>query len=282
MAEKLRCEFYLVRYEPNIVTGNRVAVGVILVEQGPPETAFVGVRFRKDWAAVRAIDPNFEPDIMEALEVDLEMQLGSWAPEVINYRDNYSRRQWVLSSMQSAWSGALRMSDAVAILTESPSQELAVLAGVYLYAASSERSILGGRTFVYSGMKQAFEGAGVWHTPYMRKRIAPELFIRTGDPLRIDCGYRPNGTLRLFHATSLRNGVDTAKALALSFPTFEMMLTKAEGSDCRLTAVVEDDYDRDDPAVLFALDTFRKRDIDVAQLRDMPAIAERARIELKL
>ena len=100
--------------------------------------------------------------------------------------------------------------------------------------------------------------------------------------MKIDCGYRPNGEIKLFHAVSLRSGIDAAKALALSFPQFRVALTKAEGATCKLTAVVEDDYDATNAAIGFALETLRRRDIGIAQLYMMPAIAETARAELKL
>jgi hypothetical protein len=282
MADLHKCDLYIVRYEPNVATGNRISIGVILVEQGSPENAFVGVRFRKDWGVVRALDPNFDPELIEALEFDIESQLRSWEPQVINYRADYSRREWIIEQMLTGWSGALRISEGIAIRTPSPSQELGIIERQCLSIPSVERASASGRTFVYSGMKDAFEVAGVWHTSYMRKRIAPELFVRTGDPLRIDCGYRPNGDIKLFHALSLRSGIDAAKALALSFPQFRVALSKAEDVVCKLTVVVEDDYDVTNPAVGFALETLRARDISIAQLNQMPAIAEQARRDLKL
>jgi hypothetical protein len=282
MADLHKCDLYVVRYEPNVAAGNRINIGVILVEEGHPKDAFVGVRFRRDWGILRALDPNFDPELIEALELDVESQLRSWEPQVINYRADYSRRQWILEQMRTAWAGALRVSQTIAVQTHSPAQELGIIVDQYLTIPSAEKTGMGGRTFVYNGMKNAFEIAGVWHTPYLRKRIAPELFARTGDPLKIDCGYRPNGEVKLFHAISLKSGIDAAKALALSFPQFRVALSKAEDATCKLTAVVEDDYDATNPAVGFALEILQTRDIGVAQLSQMPAIAEQARGDLRL
>ena len=49
-----------------------------------------------------------------------------------------------------------------------------------------------------------------------------------------------------------------------------------------MTAIVEDDLDRDDEGIGFALATLKAQDIAVASLADMPRIAERARMELRL
>ena len=65
-------------------------------------------------------------------------------------------------------------------------------------------------------MRTEFERAGVWGL--MRKRIAASLYTRAGDPMKIDCGYRPNGVIRMFQAVSLEGDVEAAKGLAYSAP----------------------------------------------------------------
>ena len=62
-------------------------------------------------------------------------------------------------------------------------------------------------------MREAFEQAGVWKHKQMRKRIAVAEYTHPGDPLKIDCGYRPNGEVKLFHAVSLAStdGVPVVK-----------------------------------------------------------------------
>jgi hypothetical protein len=49
-----------------------------------------------------------------------------------------------------------------------------------------------------------------------------------------------------------------------------------------MTAISEDGLDLHDEGVAFALATLQQLNIDVAPIGRMPAIAERARIELKL
>ena len=49
-----------------------------------------------------------------------------------------------------------------------------------------------------------------------------------------------------------------------------------------MTAIVEADLERDDEGVGFALATLEAQDIAVMSLAEMPAIAERARLELRL
>ena len=46
--------------------------------------------------------------------------------------------------------------------------------------------------------------------------------------------------------------------------------------------MVEDDLDRDDEAIKFAMDTLERTSTNVAGVNQLDAIAERARIELPL
>jgi hypothetical protein len=153
------------------------------------------------------------------------------------------------------------------------------LVEMYCESQARARRQLAGRHVIYTRMKDEFERAGVW--PLMRKRIAVSEYTGKGDPLRVDCGYRPNGVIRLFHAVSLESDVDAAKVLAFSFPQLREGLTRAEGAKAELTAVVENNLDRNDDAVDFALLTLARNEITVAQMRELPQIADRARVELK-
>ena len=83
----------------------------------------------------------------------------------------------------------------------------------------------------------------------MLEKIAVSQYTRSGDPLKIDCGYSPNGTVKLFHAVTLDSDVNAAKVLAFSFPQIAQGIKKAEGKQALLTAVVEDDLPSDDETV---------------------------------
>ena len=88
-------------------------------------------------------------------------------------------------------------------------------------------------------MRTEFERAGVWGL--MRKRIAASLYTRPGDPMKIDCGYGPNGVgvIRMFQAVSLEGDVEAAKGLAYSAPQLREGVERVESARLELTAVVE-------------------------------------------
>ncbi len=286
MAPYKQCEFFLLRYVPDVVKGEFVNVGVALLEQG--DDGFTDVRFTRDWRRVLCLDPDADIELLESYEAELRRLLQSRLPEVINYRGPMSRRSWLLALMQESFAGTLEMAPMNAILTESPPAEIGALAHRYLESPprarreQSDRREQSGRRVIYNAMRDAFEQAGVWQSSRMRKDIPVAQYTRKGDPLEIDCGYRPNGVIHLFHAVSLAKDVNAAKVLAYSYSDMRDNLHAAEHAMSDLTAITEDELNLQDEGVAFALATLQDSDITIARVADMPGLAEHARIDLKL
>jgi hypothetical protein len=273
-----QCEFFLLRYVPDVVKGEFANIGVALLEQG--DDGFTDVRFTRDWRRVRCLDPEADIELLESYEAELCRLLQSRSPEIINYRGPMSRRAWLLALMQESFAGALELVPMSAVLTESPQAEIGKLAQTYLESPLRGRRVQSGRRLIYSAMRDVFEQAGVWQL--MQTDIAVAQYTSPGDPLKIDCGYRPNGVIHLFHAVSLATDVNTAKVLAFSYSNMRDNLHAAEHAMSDLTAITEDELDLQDVSVAFALATLQANDITIAKVADMPGIAERARIDLKL
>lgn len=280
MADFKHCEFFLLRYVPDAVKGEFVNLGVVLLEEG--DDGFTDVRFLRDWRRVRGLDPDADVELLESYEAELRRLLQSRGHEAINYRGPMSRREWLLAQMQQSFSGALEITPMTAVLTESPQAEIGKLAQAYLEPAGRGHREQTGRRAIYNAMRAAFEHAGVWQERAMRKDIAVALYTRKGDPLKIDCGYETNGVIRLFHALSLATDVNSAKVLAFSYTEMREGLQRAEHAMSDLTAITEDALDLSDEAVAFALATLQDSNIAIARVGDMPHIAGRARIDLKL
>jgi hypothetical protein len=136
----------------------------------------------------------------------------------------------------------------------------------------------GARVAIAARMRSEFEAAGVW--PLMQEKIPVSRYTRSGDPLKIDCGYSPNGTVKLFHALTLHTDVNAAKVLAFSFPQLAQGIRKAENKQALLTAIVEDDLPSNDESISFARETLEQNAILIAPVSAMPAIAKEAAREL--
>lgn len=290
MAEPKQCEFFLLRYQPDSLTGEFANIGVVLLEDGangaevaqPLSAARNGVhvRFTHDWRRVRCLDPDADLAVLEELENDLREQLRAGPLSAGS----------LVAKLQDYCSNALQLTPLTACLAEDPAREIETLARLYL-----ERPVWHGsptrvsaRQAIVARMKNAFEQAGVWGR--MLKKIAAADYTFAGDPLKIDCGYtavghRPSALgadgVRLFHAVSLATDADTAKVLAFSFPQLREGIEKKERRRAELTAITEDGLDLNDPAIAFALATLQRSEIAVATVAGLPDIAERARLDLR-
>jgi hypothetical protein len=265
MASKTKqCEFFLLRYVPNALRGEFVNIGVVVRDEGRAL-----VRFAPDWRRVRCLDPNVDVELLDALTADLRARLEGASQEK------------VLHIVRDAFSSALQVSPEQGVLAESLEDELARLAEIYLSHPAAEREPRGmhGRAAIAQAMRSAFERAGVW--AHMRHNIAVAPYTRKGDPLKLDCGYQPNGVVKLFHAVSLEADPNLAKVLAYSFPQVRAGIAR-EQIDATLTAVIESELDRKQEPVAFALETLAAASVQIATTAQMAAIAETARTELRL
>jgi hypothetical protein len=267
MTPKQQCKFFVLRYAPDAIKNEFVNIGLVLL---PPSGA-AEVRFTHDWACVRCLDPQADIELLEALEADLREKL----------REMNGDHEFILRRIQDSFSNALQPSEFQGCLAESPAAEADELARLYLDRPRRRQPReLSTRQAIFQKMRSEFENAGVW--PLMWRDVPVSRYTRSGDPLKIDCGYSPNGTVKLFHAVSLATDVNAAKILAFTFPQLAEGIRKAEGKRAELTAVVEDDLPADDDPVSFARETLQQHAIIIAAAAELPRIAAAAARELHL
>jgi hypothetical protein len=266
MPDKLQCRFFVLRYAPDAVKNEFINVGLVLL----PPAGGAQVRFTRDWSRVLCLDPEADVEMLQALEQDLRNQL----------REMNGDHDLILRRIQDSFSNAIQPSEFQACLASSAVAEADELARLYLERPRRRQQARepSGRVAIVARMRSEFEAAGVW--PLMQEKIPVSRYTRSGDPLKIDCGYSPNGTVKLFHAVTLSSDVNAAKVLAFSFPQLAQGIRKAEGKQALLTAIVEDNLPADDESVAFARDTLEQNAIRIAPVSMMPQIARDAAREL--
>lgn len=265
MLSKTQCRFFVLRYAPDAVKNEFVNIGLVLL----PPAGGAQVRFTRDWSRVRCLDPEADVEVLEAMEGDLREKL----------REMNGDHDFILRRIQDSFSNALQTSEFQACLADSPTAEADELARLYLERPRRRQGrALSTRQAIFQRMRSEFAAAGVW--PVMRTEISAAEYTRSGDPLKIDCGYSPNGTVKLFHAVSLQSDVNAAKVLAFSFPQIAEGIRVAQHKKAQLTAVVEDGLPEDDAAIHYARETLTQHDIMVASVVQMPEIARTAAQEL--
>jgi Protein of unknown function (DUF3037) len=263
------------------VKGEFANIGVLLREAGRPDAA--QLRFTRDWSRVRCMDAEADIGLLEALESEIATRLlvSSTDPKPI------------LAMIEDSFSNSLQMTEPRACLAENVAAELDLLMKMYvepLKVKVDRRRT--GRAAIAAAMRNEFERAGVWGL--MRKKIAASIYTRPGDPMKIDCGYRPNGIIRMFHAVSLEADVEAAKVLAWSAPRLQEGVQRVEGAKLELTAVVEplrsvsDSGEaagadtEDSERYRFGVEAMESQQIRVVTMNDLARAAETARIELRI
>jgi hypothetical protein len=288
MRDRVPCEFFLVRYVPDVVKGEFVNIGVVLREAAdagvPVETR---VRFTRDWSRVRCMDAGADLGLLEDLEQEIAQRLQS-GPSLHEPKS-------VLSVLEDTLSNSLQLTDSRASLAENLTTELEQLMRLYVEPLQPARPAgkaarRTGRTAIHTAMRQEFERSGVW--ALMNKRVAAERYTRQGDPLRLDCGYRKvagsEPAVRLFQSVSLAGDLEMARVLAYTAPQLREGVARIEGAPLELTAVVEPlravsgGEDEAEARYRFGVETLEQREIRVVTLSDLARVAATARYELGL
>jgi len=268
------CEFQLVRYVPDAVRNEYVHIGVILREPGAG--ALTRVQFTRDWRRVRCLDPEADTALLEGMESELRRRLEQEPDDRL------------MKMLEESLSLNVQMTPPKAYLAESIPAGVEELMRIYVDPPPRERTArMSGRAAIQARMRSEFERAGVWDM--LRKRIAASDYTRPGDPLRIDVGYRPNGTIRMFHAVSLEPGVEMAKVLAFSAAGLRAGVERVEKAGLELTAIIEpaerlgatDEAPERLEMYRFGVETMEEHEIRVLTTLDMERVAETARRELR-
>lgn len=266
MAERVRCEFRLVRYVPDPVRGEYANIGVLLAEAGRPETT--QVHLTRDWKRVRCLHADADVAMLEAMEAELGAR---------------ARNPEDLRRLEESLSNAVQMAPAEGALADSLPELMQRLLRLYVEPPRGGRERRErGRTAIAGAMRREFERAGVW--ALMRKGIAAERYTGPGDALRIDCGYRPNGVVRLFQAVAVDGELDVVKGLAFSAGPLREGMQRVEGAELHLTAVIEprERLLAMEERYSFAVRLLEREQIRVMTTADLPRMAETARRELRV
>jgi hypothetical protein len=293
MHPRVPCEFFLVRYVPDIVKGEFVNIGVLLREAteapdaAPSNPPPMRVRFTRDWSRVRCMDASADIALLEDLEQEITRRLTDGPTE----REPAS----LLAVLEASLSNSIQMTEPRAALAENLSTELEQLMRLYVEPMAqvvplkpNRKST--GRPAILAAMRTHFERAGVWQL--MNKRIPAERYTRKGDPLKLDCGYRRdtnfgNGS-HIYQAVSLEGDVESAKVLAFMAPQLRAGVLAVDGSELQLTAVVEPltavapEEGEMQERYRFGIETMEQQDIRVIPIERLAQAAATARHELGL
>lgn len=254
---------------PDPVKEEFVNVGIALYTVDEAGPRFSDVLFTANWSRVRCLDPDVEVEAITGLEQQLREALV--APGSVAVR------------MRESLGGVLQLTEVRPLLTDSPEAELKLLSQAYLERHQPSSRDASGRQTILHTMRREFERQGVWQ--FLRTGIPVAQYTEEGDPLKIDFAYNPStpgqSLVRMFQAISLERDINAAKVLAFSCPRIVAGLREKEGSELQVTAIIEAELPLT-REIEFGKRVMRESGVVIRTLVDVPAIAERAREELKL
>ncbi len=258
-----------------------VNIGVMLREAGRVDTTLV--RFTRDWSRVRCLDPDADTGLLEGMEGELAARV----------RETGSGSKPVMQMLEESLSTTVQMTESRGSLAVSVPAEMEQLMRLYV-EPMRERTVRrkSGRAGIVASMRSEFERAGVWEL--MRKRIPASQYTRPGDPLKLDCGYRPGlvsspgGVIRIFQAVSLDGDLEAAKVLAFSAGKLRDGVQRVEGATLDLAAIVEPlrsvagEGGEAEDRYRFGVESMEEQGLRVLTVSDLGRLAETAKRELRV
>lgn len=268
MPELKKFDYFYLRYSPYPMMDDYVTFGVVMLEVVP--TGFADVYFSKNYRRLQCFHDDVDLDYFNFLESDIRDHLRSGV-----------RRDELLAKMHDCFGNAVRISPYRECLAEDGAAAIELLArgaiDLPTHPQPSKQEPRGRKRIVRK-IQNAFEAVGIWDMVF--KNVPVTDYTYPGDPLKIDVSYRLKDAVKMLQAVSLQSNIDSAKALAFSYPQLVVGIHGKERVKGELIAIVEDDLDHNRPEIMYALQTMERADINVTIASELEIIAKQAQIEL--
>ncbi|MFQ5927390.1 MAG: DUF3037 domain-containing protein [Terriglobia bacterium] len=222
------CQYFLLRYTPNIVRGEFINLGVLLYDADDQR---LESRLLSDFRRLRRLHPWADLTLLAQLGEQFEQE--SFQPE--GGLDAY------LDRLQN-YSNLLALTTPKAVLTTNFDAELDRLFDTYVreprYPTRLAALVEGSRAWVRARLNAGLRTAGLLGHPRLQRRVRVAPYTQPGDPFAFDFGYRTNSTRGFFHALALAREVDAAKVFAYTTERVRAHLAE-EKLRAEFTAIVE-------------------------------------------
>jgi hypothetical protein len=201
--------YVILRYTPNLVRNEWVNIGVLLFDPASGERRLRLIEEQEEFARVRRLHPAADEGLLRGLRDDLEDRLrdgrhtaenGDWQKLLVKWEDTLSN--------------ALQLAPQKGVYAEDLDAELERLYADHVapQRAPSRVGAAGTRAFVRNYCAQVWKLANLWGR--LEKAVPVREFTFPGDPMRIDYGYRRNGTRGFVQTLSVSRAPADCKLFA--------------------------------------------------------------------
>lgn len=259
--------YFVLRYVPDLSRDEWVNVGIILEDSRKQMARARLIEEDAEIVRVRRLHPGADDRLLRDLSGSFRAELASTGASAA----------WI-EKMEQTFSSTLQFSSRRAVVAEDFDAELERLYQEYVAIpprTSRGTAILENtRAWIRMKMNDVFRRHRV--LTKMEKGIRAEQFTQPGDPMRLDYGYRFNGTRGYVQAFSLTRDPAQAKVLAYTAECIRARYASAE-----FTAITEAVPLSDNPRHQFILRLFDEQKISMVPLPQAEAFAERLRMRLQ-
>lgn len=277
MSDLRKLEFFLVRYVPNVVREECVNIGLVMTESDGDGGGFADVHFLQDWDRTLRLYPDTDVDMIEALGREIKARISK-----------VQDRALLIHEMMDRYSNVIQLSPVRQVLTEDPAREMKALVSTLVEmpkmaplegkAVAQHRA---GRKWLLSEMTNAFESEGV--LSLLQTKLPVSIYTNNTDKFTFDFAYavgKSGETTKIFHAVSVVDKSKETEMFPFRVAKIGPKMAQLNHTKPIFAAIVEDDFDPDDSYVASVLAFMNDEGIRISRVGQMPAIAERARVEL--
>lgn len=269
MAESNRrmLAYRVLRYAPNAIRDEWVNVGIVLEDLEKPRARARLMEEEAEMVRVRRLHPEADENVLRGLPALFQTELAATG----------AGTAWI-EKIEQNLSNALQLSPRKAAMSEDFDAELERLYQHYVAVpprAGRAGTILENtRAWIRMKLTDVFRRHRI--LAKMEKGVRAEQFTQAGDPMRIDFGYRYNGTRGYLQALSLAREPAQAKVLA-----YTAECIRARHANSEFTAITETAPLPQNPRHQFIARLFEEQKIAVVPLAQVEGFAERLRLRLQ-
>src|SRR5579863_5539375 len=266
--------YRLLRYTPNLIRDEWVNIGVLLEEMNgreghsaTPRRAMRLIEEEKELQRVRRLHPRADEDLLRALPAEFDARLRAATSDVDTF----------INKLDQTLSTTLQFSPQKALLAEDFDAELDRLFREHVAAPAGVRGgiIENTRAWIRQRLNDVFRKHRILEK--LERSLRVEGYTQPGDPMRLDYGYRYNGTRGFIQGVALnRDHPSQAKVLAY---TVECIRRQAANSE--FTAVTEIEPVAENPRHQFVARLFREQNIAMVPLSRVDQFADKLRPRLQ-
>jgi hypothetical protein len=195
-----------------------VNIGILLFDPASGRLVQRLVEEPAEFARVRRLHPAADEELLRRLSDDFASQSATAGRNTLTY----------ISRLDQTLSNTVQLSPQKGLLAEDLEAELDRLYHDHVEVPRQGRSAedVATRNGIRARANQVFRGTGIW--PRLERRLRVDEFTYAGDPLRLDYGYRRNGTRGFLQALSLSRDPGQAKVLSFTADAIREKLAHTE------------------------------------------------------